>query len=193
MKIQYFGHSCFKVEENNYSIVLDPYHNVNGFDDINLKANMVICSHNHGDHNYIEGVEIISRDDCPFKVGTISSYHDNELGKKRGLNNITILNCGNKKIVHLGDQGCDLQDDDIAKIKGCDALMIPVGGYYTISVHEAIKLIEKINPKNIIPMHYKDGNKGLDVLEDIETILEYLSKYKDKLLLVKGYEKTIEI
>ena len=62
MKIKYHGHSCFSVTSNNYVIVLDPYKGVNGFKDINLSANEVICSHSHFDHAYVDEIKITKKE-----------------------------------------------------------------------------------------------------------------------------------
>lgn len=189
MIIKYYGHSCFSVTSNNYTIVLDPYCGVEGFNDVNLNANEVICSHGHRDHSYIEGVHI-TKENSPFVVSKIDSYHDDAEGSKRGLNLITVLEAENKKIVHLGDLGHLLDGKTINRIKECDVLMIPIGGFYTIDATQAIKIIEDVKPLNVIPMHYKDGDKGLSVLSSID---DFVNMYKKPCLLIKGYEKQIEI
>lgn len=192
MKIEYYGHACFSLTCDNYTIVLDPYKGVEGFEDINLEANEVICSHSHFDHAYIDGVKIVEGI-SPFKNEKISVFHDDANGTKRGLNDINILKAQDKVVVHLGDLGHLLNKEVIDKIKNCDVLMIPVGGFYTIGIAEALKIIEDVNPKYIIPMHYKDIDKGLSVLESIDEFVKKADKYKDKLLLVKGYFKEIDI
>lgn len=189
MKIKYHGHSCFSVISNNYTIVLDPYCGVNGFKDIDLEANEVITSHSHRDHNYIEGVKLTSAN-SPFVVKKISSYHDDVNGSKRGENSITVLLAENKKVVHLGDLGHILDEDVVEELRGCDVLMIPVGGFFTIDIKQAIEIIELIKPINVIPMHYADGDKDYDVLSSID---DFMKQYGKPCLLLKGYEQEIEI
>lgn len=192
MKIKYLGHACFVISDDDYSIVLDPYKGVNGFKDINIEANDVLCSHSHFDHAYTDGVKLIKKDN-PFKVTFIHTFHDDKEGTLRGDNNITILELNNKKVVHLGDLGHLLNKDVIEKLKGVDALMIPIGDYYTIGPDIACKIIEDINPKAIIPMHYKDNDKGLDVLKTVDDFMKLYKGDKNKLKLVKEYDKEIEI
>ena len=189
MKIKYHGHSCFSITSNNYTIVIDPFCGVNGFKDISLSANEVITSHNHRDHNYVEGVKL-TKADSPFVVKKISSYHDDVYGNKRGLNTITVLQAENKIIVHLGDLGHILDDATIEQIKNCDVLMIPVGGFFTIDSKQAIEIINLVKPKNVIPMHYADDDKDYDVLDTIDN---FMNLYNKPCLLVKGYEKIIEM
>lgn len=192
MQIKYHGHSCFSVTSNNYVIVLDPYKGVNGFKDINLSANEIICSHSHFDHAYVDEIKITKKD-SPFIVKTIKSFHDNMNGQQRGENNITVLNVEGKTIAHLGDLGHLLDEKTINELKNIDVLMIPIGGFYTINSDEALSIINSINPKYVIPMHYRDGNKGLDVLGSVDDFVNKANTIKNKLLLVKGYEESIDI
>lgn len=191
MKIKYHGHACFSITCNDYTIVLDPYKDVEGFIDVDLEANELICSHLHMDHAYVDGVKIIPKDNSPFINEKIHVYHDECKGEKRGKNDINILLAENKKLVHLGDLGHELDEDSISKLANTDILMIPIGGFYTIDHKQAINIINRINPKQVIPMHYKDGNKGLPVLGSVD---EFVNAYqKDNLVLVKGYNQEIII
>ncbi len=191
MKITYNGHACFTVESEGYSIVLDPYKGVRGFGDVSLEANEVLCSHGHMDHAYTDGVKIKEGAASPFETDFIYCFHDEKKGLLRGKNRITILSAEGKKVAHLGDLGHDLSREQIEKLKGLDCVMIPVGGFFTINAEKAAKIVREIEPGHIIPMHYKDGDKGLEVVGCVEKFTDLLSdKEKKKLLLVKGYGET---
>ena len=192
MKVKYLGHSCFVVNDNDYSIVLDPYKGVRGFKDINLEANEVICSHSHFDHAYTDEIKLINKE-SPFKVSRIKVFHDDKKGTLRGENYITVLESNGKRIVHLGDLGHMLDKDIIDELIEVDVLMIPVGGFYTIGPDIANRIVEEMKPKYIIPMHYKDGDKGLDVLKTVEDFINIYKGNKESLKLVKGYDKEIDI
>ena len=165
MKIIWHGHSCFEITGNDGTIVFDPYqeNSVPGLNSLKLKANLVLCSHEHEDHNARNCVEITSKD---FKVTCIETYHDHHQGSHRGKNTIHIVEFEDMKIVHMGDIGCMI--DDISKLKHCDVLMIPIGGYYTIDTKEALKYIECI----VIPMHCRGFNFGYDVLSTNEEFIQ---------------------
>ena len=64
-------------------------------------------------------------------------------------------------IVHLGDLGqSKLTEDQVAQIGETDILLIPVGSVYTINSKAASDIVSQLEPKIIIPMHYKiDGLK----------------------------------
>lgn len=192
IKITYLGHACFSVESDDYSIILDPYKGVNGFKDIEGSFNEALSSHNHFDHAYIDKLTITKKV-SPFKIEKIDSYHDDSNGSKRGSNTITVISKDNNKIAHLGDLGHILDSDTLNKLKDTTVLLIPIGGTYTIDSSSAIKIINDINPKYVVPMHYKDNDKGLEVLEDINVFLEKAENFKDKLRLVRAYEKNFVI
>lgn len=176
MKLTWIGHSCFKVEKDGFAIIMDPYGDgsVPGLDSVREKGNMVLCSHEHGDHNYRGGVELDERVDNPFTIRKIDTYHDDVQGAKRGTNQIFIIDDGENKIAHLGDLGCELNPKQIEELKGLDAVLIPVGGYFTIDGAQAAELVKKINPRIVIPMHYQQGKTGFDVIGTVEEFTEQL-------------------
>jgi len=92
----------------------------------------------------------------------IDSYHDNQEGKERGRNIIYVTEMEGIKICHLGDFGQDaLINGQLEKIGQIDILFIPVGGVFTIDWKLASSIISQIEPRIIIPMHYKiSGVKG---------------------------------
>ncbi len=55
----------------------------------------------------------------------------------------------------LGDLGHLLDDKTVGEIGPVDILLIPVGGTYTIDAEEAVKVTAQLNPRLIIPMHFK--------------------------------------
>ncbi|MGN1399050.1 MAG: MBL fold metallo-hydrolase [Erysipelotrichaceae bacterium] len=180
MLIKWYGHSCFQIQVESQSVVIDPYvdGSVAGYDNLRLQANLVLCSHMHKDHCGVENVELVeSKYDSPFKVDTIDSYHDNKNGKLRGNNLIHILTvCDYYQVVHLGDLGCMLTSQQIEKIKNCHVLMIPVGGYYTIDSSQAFSLVQQIQPRVIIPMHYYDNGRDYDLLQPVEKFTAHFEK-----------------
>ncbi len=173
MKIIWHGHSCFEISGKEGTIVFDPYQSgsVPGLNPLKLKANLVLCSHEHDDHNARNCVEVAPKD---FKVTCIETYHDHHQGSHRGKNTIHIVDFEDMKVVHMGDIGYVM--DDVSKLKNCDILMIPIGGYYTIDTKEALEYIERIKPRIVIPMHYRSHEFGYDVLSTNE---EFIKNRKD--------------
>ncbi len=172
MKITYFGHSCFKIEENGYSLVIDPFRDVRGYKNVHTTADMILCSHDHFDHAAVEGVKRkVSGAQNPFGITMMQTYHDEKSGAERGENLVHIIMCDGKKIVHLGDLGHELNAKQLEYVKNCDALMIPVGGHYTIDADTAWRVINAVDPKIAIPMHYRNGKYGFEVLSQLSEFM----------------------
>ncbi|MBQ5489861.1 MAG: MBL fold metallo-hydrolase, partial [Oscillospiraceae bacterium] len=77
--------------------------------------------------------------------------------------------------------------DQIAAIKGCDLLMIPVGGYYTIGCQKAFEMVGQIDPKVVIPMHYKSKKFGYDVLSGREEFVELIGNEGEREIVSRRF------
>jgi len=179
MTITWFGQSCFRIEakegpsagSGQVSILIDPFSKEIGLKPPKPKDNIVMVSHNHYDHNNIEELApetfLINTPGEYERNGIyirgIPSFHDKAEGKERGLNTIFVIKAEEMTVCHLGDVGHELTDKQIEEIGDVDILMIPVGGKYTIDFKEAVEAINQIEPKIIIPMHYKIPDLKIDI------------------------------
>ena len=169
MKLTWLGHSCFVLEHDGYRIVLDPYF-VESYPELHVSAHEVLCSHGHRDHNFTEAVtRIADGKKSPFMVETVDTFHDEKRGTLRGENKMHVLRAGGLTVVHAGDLGHELNEAQLAAVKGCDVLLLPVGGYYTIDAPTAKKIADAISPRVIVPMHYRFGAYGYDVIGTLDT------------------------
>ncbi len=73
----------------------------------------------------------------------------------------------------MGDVGTQLHSGEIGRIFGVDALMITAGSCTGLPAQESWRLTEEVFPKVIIPMHYRDGNRGARRLEHIDAFTDY--------------------
>ena len=170
MTITYLGHSCFKIESKGFSIILDPYQDgkVPGYKPLRETADQVLCSHGHGDHCGTENVTLREGAESPFTVETIHTWHDDQQGALRGEDTIHILDDGQCRVAHLGDLGCEPTPEQREELKGLTALLIPVGGYYTIDAAQASAPADELAPAVVIPMHYRGAGFGYDVIGPLE-------------------------
>lgn len=175
MRIIWYGHSCFKISEGGYSVVLDPYkpNMIPGLGKLDLTANEVLCSHEHGDHNNRDAVTLARAEGpSPFSIRRIPSFHDAEHGARRGANVITLLTAGGLRAVHCGDLGCPLTPEQVGLLRGADVLMVPVGGFYTIGADEAKRICDQLDPRVVIPMHYRGPGFGPGVIDGVDRFLD---------------------
>ena len=168
MTITWLGHSCFMLESGGFRVLLDPYHEVQGLPDIETEADAVYCSHDHFDHGYTENVRLTTGRESPFAVREIQTFHDDKGGTLRGKNIIHTFTAEGVTLAHLGDLGHQLSEAQLAEIGLCDALLIPVGGFYTLDAAAAKQVADTINANVVIPMHYRKGSAGFDVLGTVE-------------------------
>lgn len=174
MRIEYIGHSCFKVSSNGYCVILDPYagDTVPGLAPVAETANRVLCSHRHPDHCGTECVTLADTDACSIKVTAIDSFHDEVQGAKRGANIIHLLDDGAARLAHLGDLGCALTAEQIELLRNVDVLLIPVGGFFTIDAQQAAEIVHQLQPRMVIPMHYRSEAIGYDVIDTVDSFVK---------------------
>ena len=170
MKITWLGHSCFTDESQGYKIVLDPYKDgsVPGLAPVREEADQVLCSHGHGDHCGTECVSLCQGKPSPFTVETIDTWHDGKKGALRGPNTIHILSDGQCRVAHLGDLGCGLTPEQKDKLRDLTALLIPVGGHFTIDAAQAKRLADELSPAVTVPMHYRQAGVGYIVIGTVK-------------------------
>ena len=174
MLLQHIGHAEFLITlESGFRIVTDPFDASVGYPVPSLEADGVLVSHHHHDHDTVEniaghpqvidyaGLHTFAPD---VKVTGILADHDDASGAKRGKTLLFLLEAEGLRVVHLGDLGCRLTEEQIEKLQDLDVLMIPVGGYFTIDSLQAAKIVRYLKPRIRIPMHYHEGDLGYEVL-----------------------------
>ena len=112
---------------------------------------------------------------CHVQVEKIATFHDEVCGAKRGANVIHILSAEGLRVIHCGDLGCELEPEQLDRMKDADALLVPVGGFYTIDAAQARKLVEQVKPRVVVPMHYRGDTFGYEVLARVDDYLALCS------------------
>jgi len=196
MKIFWYGQSCFKIEGKKAVIAMDPFHKDIGLTPPRFKADVVTVSHGHRDHNNVsslQGKPFVIEDPGEYEFKDISlrgvnSFHDQKRGAERGSNTVFVIETEDMRICHLGDFGQkELSNEQLEEIADVDVLMVPVGGKYTINGEKAADVINQIEPKIVIPMHYKIPNLKVD-LKKVDHFLKEMGMKKEvaeKLILKK--------
>lgn len=182
MDILWYGQACFKIKGKNTSLIIDPYDpEVTGLKlPKDLEADVALKTHDHPDHNNLkvitgEPIQIVGPGEYEIKgvaVSGVEVFHDDKKGVERGKNTVYHINMEGLNIVHLGDIGHILTEEQIQEIGNCDILMVPVGGTFTIDAKGAVENISALEPRIIIPMHY-GGLPGFKIpLESVDNFLK---------------------
>jgi len=181
IRIRWHGHSCFEFA-NNVTIVVDPHDGASiGILPPRARADFVLITHDHFDHNQARVVEkegtVVLRESKKIngiEVEAIKAYHDEERGKKRGEINMFKVKYDFLTFLHAGDLGHMLDEETIKKIGRIDMLFIPVGGVFTLDGNKAFRVMEKIDTRIVVPMHYKIEGLSLPI-DGVEKFLEIAS------------------
>lgn len=203
MKITWLGHSCFLVEDSKgIKVITDPfiidrkmflnrglkfdYPPING-----VRADLVLISHDHFDHNGAEAVEgspIIIRRAGDFLFAGVSGLavdaeHDREEGRLRGSNLIMCWEMDGLNLCHFGDFGqAALREEQLDALGRVDILFIPVGGDPhkgpTLDAAGAKQAIKVLNPHLIFPMHY--ATPAVNFLQPVDNFLKLMNRVEEK-------------
>lgn len=183
MIITWQGHSCFKIQDkigpDGVSLVTDPFNKEIGLKVPNFEADIVTVSHQHHDHNNIGALRgqpfvIDCAGEYDYKgvlVEGVDSFHDEKNGSERGGNIIYRIEIDDISVTHLGDLGQILDNAQLEKVVGTDILLIPIGGRYTLDAKRAVEVIAQIEPRIVIPMHYKVPGLTVD-LDEIDKFIK---------------------
>lgn len=165
MLFQHIGHAEFLIEnENGVRIVTDPYDASCGYPLHSVYADIALVSHHHHDHDAVDNLKGkplvidtagVSMPEAEVKITAIRGFHDDAGGNKRGETLLFLIETEGLRIVHLGDLGCELNEEQIRILKNPDVLMIPVGGFFTIDAKQARVTAEQLGTQVILPMHYR--------------------------------------
>ena len=163
MDINWLGHSCFRLRGKQAAIVTDPFPPDLGYTLGKPTADIVTISHQHHSHSYDEGIDgepkiINGPGEYEIKgvlIIGIATFHDADEGKVKGKNTVYLIEIDGITVCHLGDLGHVLTAEQVEEIDDVDVLLLPVGGGATINASTAAEVLRQIEPKVVIPMHYK--------------------------------------
>jgi L-ascorbate metabolism protein UlaG (beta-lactamase superfamily) len=180
MDITWYGHSCFRLSDRGVTIVTDPPSDDLGYDRPRIRADVVTISHEHPGHNNRVGFRGGPRFfDGPGEyevkevfITGIATYHDGRNGSVRGRNTVFLFEFDGLTVCHLGDLGHVPSQSEVEDLSSVDVLLIPVGGLHTIDASKASEVISLIEPRLVIPMHYKTKVEKAK----LETVTKFLKE-----------------
>jgi L-ascorbate metabolism protein UlaG (beta-lactamase superfamily) len=163
MEINWLGHSCFRIKGSHATVITDPYSPELGYSLGKPTADIVTVSHQHPGHSYVQGIggepkQVAGPGEYEISsvlIIGITTYHDKEGGKKKGKNTIYLIQIDEVAICHLGDLGHVLTNEQVEEMENVDILLLPAGGISTIDAPLAAEVVRQLEPKVVVPMHYK--------------------------------------
>jgi L-ascorbate metabolism protein UlaG (beta-lactamase superfamily) len=181
LEITWLGHSCFRIKGKEATVVFDPCSPDYGYTLQKVQADIVLISHEHPGHNYLDGIAgtfktVRSPGEYELRgifIKAVRSFHDVEKGALLGKNVVYVVEIDGIRFCHLGDLGHPPAPELIDEMNDIQVLMIPVGVKSTLPIASAIEIIRAVTPKVVLPMHYKTA-KSTRELEPVEHFLKDL-------------------
>ena len=179
MDITWLGHSCFKLKGKGATVITDPFDKNSGYHLGKITADIVTVSHPHPQHSFADGIggdPKVLRGPGEYEIAGVFIYgtrtfHDGEKGQTRGKNTVYLIEIDDIKICHLGDLGHVLSAAQAEEVSDAEVLLIPVGGVSTIDAPAAAEIVNLVDPKLVIPMHYKTDVTSME-LEPLDNFLK---------------------
>lgn len=199
MIISWYGLSCFKIQDktglDGITIITDPFDQKCGLKMPSVDADIVTLSHlDHANHNNLKAVRgdfFVVKNPGEYDVkgiiiNGVDSYHDEKKGEDLGKNTIYRIEIDGITVTHLGDLGHVLNSDELEILSGTDILLVPIGGRHTLNAKKAVEVVNQIEPRIVIPMHY--SLPGLKI-----TDIDGLDKFTKELGIKPTEEQKLKI
>jgi len=160
-------------------VITDPFSPDSGYSLGRQTADIVTVSHQHPSHAYTQGISgepRIIKGPGEYEISGvliigIATFHDTQGGQTRGKNTVYVMEIDGVTLCHLGDLGHVLTSEQVEEIGDIDVLLLPVGGVSTINAAMAAEVIRQLEPKAVVPMHYKTPLLKRE-LDPVETFLK---------------------
>jgi L-ascorbate metabolism protein UlaG (beta-lactamase superfamily) len=191
MRVEWFGQSAFRLDGDGKTVAIDPFGDMSALSSgrgiqwdypaiAGLEPDLLLVTHEHVDHNGVEAIDgepatlrsTAGTHESPIgQVTGVASEHDDAAGTERGPNTIFLFTLDGVRVCHMGDFGQNgLRDEQITAIGEIDLLFVPVGGGPTLGAEQAALVVERLQPRWVVPMHYRTPRIGF--LETADAFLD---------------------
>ena len=180
MQIQYFGLSSFKITTKEASIITDPFHKDSGLTPPRGAADiLILADKNNKLYSAISGVS-----GQPFAMDTPGEYDLKgvtvtgiPLKQEEKYVSVFLIESEDIRILNLTHiKEWNMKEDEIESLGEIDILILPVGGNTVLSASQAAKVVNEIEPKIVIPSHYKMN----DLIIDVDAVDKFIKEMGGK-------------
>lgn len=193
LKITFIGHGTLMFEFNNLVIHVDPVGRYADYSKL-PKADLILITHQHGDHLDPKAIELIKKDDTKIFCNEASSQTvtgssilkngDNVLFNKINISVVPAYNInkgeggqifhpkgvGNGYVLTFANVKVYVAGDtenvpEMKELTGIDIAFLPMNLPYTMSPVMVADAVKMFNPKILYPYHY--GNTNVNELVEL--------------------------
>lgn len=186
MDINWYGLSCFRIREGGVTIICDPYEKSVGMALPKARADIVTVSHDRPGHSAADrvmGEPKVLRGPGEYELKNtfitgLTTYHRKPKEGKSERNVAYFFEFGDLTVGHLGDIGEVPTQSEIEQlnVRDIDVLFVPVGGGDTLDPRRAVEVVGMLEPKVVIPMHYRHDGLSNDLAESLEPVERFLKE-----------------
>ncbi|MCH8108068.1 MAG: MBL fold metallo-hydrolase [Chloroflexi bacterium] len=175
--ITWLGHACFRLRSDDVVVLTDPFPLSLGLRPDTRPATVVTVSNSHPNHSNSEEV---TGDPRVFSApgeyeyrgisvrGVMTPQLPETPWEQRSV--AYAIEIDRVNICHLGDISAPLSPVQIDELSPVDVLLVPSGGGCTLEIDQVLRVLQDLDPKIVIPMHY--NIPGVDVpLQDVDVFL----------------------
>lgn len=163
MEITWFGHCSFLLKGANLSVFTDPFDDSLGYKPGKVQADVVTMSNqgpHHGRPDMVTSFRKGFSGPGEYEIGDvfifgIRTFRDAAQGAERGRNTVYRILMDGLVLCHLGAIGHVPTAEQVSAIGDVDVLFVPVGGAPSLGPAKAAEVVSLLEPKIIIPMHYR--------------------------------------
>jgi L-ascorbate metabolism protein UlaG (beta-lactamase superfamily) len=195
MQVEWYGQSAFRLASSDTTVAIDPFGDMSALESARgmkfdyppiagVEAQLLLVTHEHSDHNGVEAIggepailrSTAGKLESPIgEVTAVASEHDGAAGTERGPNTIFVFTLDGVRVCHFGDFGQSaLRVEQAEAVGPVDLLILPVGGGLTIGADGAAAIVQRLQPKWVVPMHYRTPRIGF-----LETADAFLERHPD--------------
>jgi L-ascorbate metabolism protein UlaG (beta-lactamase superfamily) len=167
MQIQYFGLSSVKITTKEAVLITDPFHKDSGLTPPRGAADILVLSQkNKALYSATSGISagyflVSDPGEYDVKGVTVTGL---PLKQEAGFVSIFLFESEDIRVLNLTHiKEWNLKEDDLESLGEIDILILPVGGNTVLSASTAAKVVNEIEPKIVIPTHYKMDDLILDL------------------------------
>ena len=162
MEITWLGHACFRLRSDDLVVVTDPYPAALGLRPETRPATVVTVSNSHNNHNNrleVGGSPKVFDSPGEYEYsgiaarGVMTTLAEAQAQEHRNVAFSIVMD--NVNVCHLGDIAMPLTTRQAEELQPVDVLLAPAGGGCTLALERVLQLMQDLDPKVVIPMHYQ--------------------------------------
>ena len=190
MQIQYFGLSSFKITSKEAVAITDPFHKDSGLTPPRGAADILILAQKnkalYSSTSGISGGPFLISDPGEYDIKGVT-VTGIPLKQEDKYVSIFLIESEDIRILNLSHiKEFNLKEEELEELGDIDILILPVGGNTVLSAAAASKVVNQVEPRIVIPSHFKmsreagSGSAGNGLILDLDAVDKFIKEMGGK-------------